>query len=78
MEMFCKDQVRAVGREMSGQQMVVKHAVVAVQDHLSQDQSLMDQQRNEFLLQVQLNQQLVQDFLMEELQQDVPTGMKVM
>ncbi|XP_056903641.1 kinesin-like protein KIF11 isoform X1 [Takifugu flavidus] len=74
MEMFCKDQVRAVGREMSGHQVVVKHAVAAVQDHLSQDQSLMDQQRNELLLQVQLNQQLVQDFLMEELQQDVPTG----
>lgn len=63
---------------MSGQQVVVKQTVAAVQDHLSQDQSLMDQQRNELLLQVQLNQQLVQDFLTEELQQDVPTGMKVM
>lgn len=78
MEMFCKDQVRAVGREMSGQQVVAKHAVVAVKDQLSQDQSLMEQQRNELILQVQLNQQLVQDFLMEELQQDVPTGMKGM
>lgn len=63
---------------MSGQQVVVKQTVAAVQDQLSQDQSLMDQQRNELLLQVQLNQELVQDFLTEELQQDVPTGMKVM
>lgn len=77
MEMFCRDQVGAVGRELSEQQVVVKHAVAAVQDHLSQDQSLLDQQRNEVLLQMQLNQQLVHNFLLEELQQDVPTGMKV-
>lgn len=63
---------------MSGQQVVAKHAVAAVKDQLCQDQSLMEQQRNELIIQVQLNQQLVQDFLMEELQQDVPTGMKVM
>lgn len=77
METFCRDQVGAVGRELSGQQVTLKHAVTAVQEHISQDQTLLDQQRADLLLQMELNQQLIHSVLLEELQQDVPTGTKV-
>lgn len=77
METFCRDQVGAAGRELSGHQGTLKHAVTAVQDHISQDQTLLDQQRADLLLQMELNQQLVHNVLLEELQQDVPTGTKV-
>lgn len=77
METFCSEQVGAVGRELSEEQQKVKHAVTAVQEHLSQDRTVLDQQRAELLGQLERNQQQVRSFLLEELQQDVPTGMKV-
>lgn len=77
METFCSEQVGAVGRELSEEQQKVKHAVTAVKEHLSQDQTVLDQQRAELLEQLERNQQQVRSFLLEELQQDVPTGMKV-
>uniref|UniRef100_H3C207 Kinesin family member 11 n=1 Tax=Tetraodon nigroviridis TaxID=99883 RepID=H3C207_TETNG len=74
MEAFCSDQVGAAGRKLSEQQQKVKHAVTAVQEHVSQDQMVLDQQRAELLEQLERNQQLIHSFLLEELQQDVPTG----
>lgn len=76
MEAFCSDQVGAAGRKLSEQQQKVKHAVTAVQEHVSQDRMVLDQQRAELLEQLERNQQLIHSFLLEELQQDVPTGKK--
>lgn len=78
MDTFCSNQGDAVGRELREQQQKVKHAVTAAQEHLSQDQTVLDQQRAQLLEELEQNQQLVHSFLLEELQQDVPTGMKVL
>lgn len=76
--MFCSDQLEAAGRELSEQQQKVKHDVTAVQEQVSQDQRVLDQQRAEFLEQLEQNQKLVHSFLLEELQQDAPTGTEVL
>lgn len=76
METFCSDQLGAAGRQLWDQQLQLKHAVTAVQERLSQDRTLLDHQRVELLELLEQNQQLVHSFLLEELQQDVPTGMK--
>lgn len=52
----------------------MRRALVAVQDQTSQNQEELDQQRAELQDQVESSQQLVRNFLQEELQQDVPTG----
>lgn len=67
----------SVGRELSEQQLQAKHAAAAVQEHVSQHHLVLEQQRAELLEQLDQNQRLVHSFLLEELQQDVPTGMKV-
>lgn len=69
-----REEVGAVRTELTGQKKKVQHAVSAVHDHVSQDQSVLDRQRDELLVQVELNQRLVHNGLLEELQQDVPTG----
>lgn len=78
METFCSDQVKAAGRELSEQQQNVKHAVTAVQEQVSQDQTVLGQQQAELLKQLERNQELVRSFLLEELQQDAPTGTEVL
>lgn len=78
METFCSDQLEAAGRELSEQQQKVKHSVTAVQEQVSQDQRVLDQQRAEFLEQLEQNQKLVHSFLLEELRQDAPTGTEVL
>lgn len=52
----------------------MRRALVAVQDQTSQNQEELDQQRAALQDQVESSQQLVRNFLQEELQQDVPTG----
>lgn len=47
---------------------------MAVQDQTSQNQQELAQQWAELQDQVESSQQLVHNFLQEELQQDVPTG----
>lgn len=45
-----------------------------MQDQASLDQAVLDQQQAELQEHIETSQQLVQSFLQEELQQDVPTG----
>lgn len=74
MESFCSKHLRVAGEELSGQQAEVRRSLVAVQDQTSQNQEELDQQQAELQDQVESSQQLVHNFLQEELQQDVPTG----
>lgn len=67
----------SVGRELSEQQLQAKHAAAAVQERVSHHRTVLEQQRAELLEQLDQNQRLVHSFLLEELQQDVPTGMTV-
>lgn len=73
-ESFCSKHLRVAGEELTGQQAEMRRALVAVQDQTSQNQEELDQQRAELQDQAESSQQLVHNFLQEELQQDVPTG----
>ncbi|XP_076599334.1 kinesin-like protein KIF11 [Chaetodon auriga] len=73
-EMRCTEQLRTAEEELSGRQEEVKRALVGVQNQTSLDRTVLDQQLAELRDHMEKSQQLVQSFLQEELQQDVPTG----
>ncbi|XP_067466909.1 kinesin-like protein KIF11 isoform X1 [Thunnus thynnus] len=73
-EMRCTEQLRAAEKELSGQQQEVKQAVTAVQNQISLNRTVLDQQQAELGDRMQTSQQLVHNFLQDELQEDVPTG----
>ncbi|XP_044228076.1 kinesin-like protein KIF11 isoform X1 [Thunnus albacares] len=73
-EMRCTEQLRAAEKELSGQQQEVKQAVTAVQNQISLNRTVLDQQQSELGDRMRTNQQLVHNFLQDELQEDVPTG----
>nr|XP_033468499.1 kinesin-like protein KIF11 isoform X1 [Epinephelus lanceolatus] len=73
-EMRCSEQLRTAEEELSGRKEEVKRVLVAVQNQTSQDRTVLDQQQAELQEYVETSQQVVQGFLQEELQQDVPTG----
>lgn len=74
MEKHCAEQLRAAGEQLSGQQADVKRALLATQDQTSQHGDVLQQQRAELQDRVESSRKLVQGFLQDELQQDVPTG----
>lgn len=73
-EMRCTEQLRAAEKDLSGQQQEVKQAVTAVQNQISLNRTVLDQQQAELGDRMQTSQQLVHNFLQDELQEDVPTG----
>lgn len=70
----CTERLRTAEEELSGRQEEVKKALVAVQKQNSLDLTVLDQQQAELQDHMKTAQQMVHDFLQEELQQDVPTG----
>ncbi|TDH01623.1 hypothetical protein EPR50_G00182270 [Perca flavescens] len=73
-ETRCAEQLRAAEEELSSRQAEVERSLVAVQDQTSADRTVLDQQQAELRDHVETSQELVQGFLQEELQQDLPTG----
>ncbi|XP_045921769.1 kinesin-like protein KIF11 [Micropterus dolomieu] len=71
----CTERLRTAEEELSGRQEEVKKALVAVQKQNSLDLTVLDQQQAELQDHMKTAQQMVHDFLQEELQQDVPTGL---
>lgn len=74
MERHSAEQLRTAGEQLSGQQEEVKQALVATQDQTSQYRHVLQQQRAELQDHMESSRKLVQGFLQDELQQDVPTG----
>ena len=75
MESHRTEQLRTAEEQLSAGQEEVKRPLLAVQNQISQDRTVLDQQQAELRDQVETSRQLVHGFLQEELQQDVPTGM---
>nr|XP_020482035.1 kinesin-like protein KIF11 isoform X2 [Labrus bergylta] len=73
-EKRCTEQLQAAEKQLSGRQEEVKRAVMAVQNQTSQDRTVLEQQQAELQDHVETSQELVSDFLQNELQQDIPTG----
>lgn len=73
-ETRCSEELRKVEKELSTQQEEAKQALMDVQSKTIQDRTVIDQQQAELQHQVEMSQKLVNGFLQEELQQDVPTG----
>ncbi|XP_031164435.1 kinesin-like protein KIF11 [Sander lucioperca] len=70
----CTEQLRAAEEELSSRQAEVTRSLVAVQNQTSADRTVLNQQQAELRDHVETSQDLVQGFLQEELQQDLPTG----
>ncbi|XP_060896368.1 kinesin-like protein KIF11 isoform X2 [Labrus mixtus] len=73
-EKRCTEHLQTAEEQLSGRQEEVKRAVMAVQDQTSQDRTVLEQQQAELQDHVETSQELVSDFLQNELQQDIPTG----
>ncbi|XP_078129710.1 kinesin-like protein KIF11 [Sander vitreus] len=73
-ETRCTEQLRMAEEELSSRQEEVTRSLVAVQNQTSADQTVLNQQQAELRDHVETSQDLVQGFLQEELQQDLPTG----
>ncbi|TMS04412.1 Kinesin-like protein KIF11 [Larimichthys crocea] len=68
------EQLRAAEEELSARREEAKWALTVVQNQTSKDRTALDEQRAELQDRIETGQQLVDGFLQEELQQDVPTG----
>ncbi|XP_054456823.1 kinesin-like protein KIF11 isoform X2 [Anoplopoma fimbria] len=73
-KMRCTEQLRTTEEELSSRQEEVKRSLMDVQNQTTLNRTALDQQQAELRDHVETSQQLVQGFLQEELQQDVPTG----
>ncbi|XP_028279012.1 kinesin-like protein KIF11 [Parambassis ranga] len=73
-EARCSEELRKVEDKLSAQQEEVKQALMDVQTKTIQDRTAIEQQQAELQHQVEMSQKLVNGFLQEELQQDIPTG----
>ncbi|KAM6996884.1 kinesin-like protein KIF11 isoform 2-T2 [Tautogolabrus adspersus] len=73
-EKRCTERLQTAEEQLSGRQEEVKRAVMAVQNQTSMDRTVLEQQQAELQDHVETSQELVSDFLQNELQQDIPTG----
>ncbi|XP_069565424.1 kinesin-like protein KIF11 isoform X1 [Brachyistius frenatus] len=73
-ELRCTEQLRAAEDELSGRREETERALTAVQNRTSLDRTVLDRQQAELQRHVGTGQQLLQNFLRDELQHDVPTG----
>ncbi|KAK2824688.1 hypothetical protein Q5P01_021863 [Channa striata] len=73
-ETCCTEQLRTAEVESSGRREELKQALAAVQNQVSVDRTVLKQQQAELQEHLETSQQLVDSFLQNELQQDVPTG----
>lgn len=71
---FCSTQFLAAGEFLSGQKEEVRRALEEVHDQNLHNQEELEQQRVDLQQQLESGRQLVNGFLQEDLQQDVPTG----
>uniref|UniRef100_A0A665VQZ6 Kinesin-like protein n=1 Tax=Echeneis naucrates TaxID=173247 RepID=A0A665VQZ6_ECHNA len=72
-ETHCTDQLCKAKEELSCQQKALKQALTAVQNQIL-DQTVLDQQESEMQDHMERSRKLLNRFLQDELQQDVPTG----
>ncbi|XP_043992901.1 kinesin-like protein KIF11 isoform X2 [Gambusia affinis] len=69
------EQLRAAEADLSGRQEENRGVLMDLQKQTGLDRAVLEQQRAELQEQLEAGQQLVRSFLLEELQQDVPTGL---
>lgn len=74
METRGAEQLRAAEADLSGRQEENRGVLMDLQKQTGLDRAVLEQQRAELQEQLEAGQQLVRSFLLEELQQDVPTG----
>ena len=73
----CAERLRAAREELSARREEAGRAAAAAQDQNRLDRTELDRQQQELQERVETSRRLVQRFLQEELQQDVPTGESV-
>ncbi|XP_008428684.1 kinesin-like protein KIF11 isoform X2 [Poecilia reticulata] len=69
------EQLRAAEADLSGRQEENRRVLTALQEQTGSDRAVLEQQRAELQKQVEAGRQLVGSFLLDELQQDVSTGL---
>uniref|UniRef100_A0A667Y275 Kinesin-like protein n=1 Tax=Myripristis murdjan TaxID=586833 RepID=A0A667Y275_9TELE len=74
-EAHCAQQLHVASEELRGQQEQVKQALLPVQDQAHLDRDVLNQQQVQLHEHMETSLQLVHNFLQDELQQDVPTGL---
>lgn len=74
MDSLCSDQLRAAEEELSARRQEVNRAASDIQKQTERNHSDLEQQQEALQADIHTSQQLVQDFLQEELQHDIPTG----
>ncbi|KAF7649356.1 hypothetical protein LDENG_00142330 [Lucifuga dentata] len=73
-ETSCGEKLQAAEEDLCVRQQEVKRAVMAVQNQTSVNQTALEQHQMDVQQQVARSRRLLQDFLQDELQHDVPTG----
>ncbi|XP_059215984.1 kinesin-like protein KIF11 isoform X2 [Centropristis striata] len=73
-ESLGSEQLRSASEDLSAHQQQANRTLVQIQNQTEQDQGVLDQQRVQIQEGLETSWQLINDFLQEELQQDVPTG----